>query len=79
VDANKWWGKAKATVSSDSRAVQAEANQRFVRETLVQRQPQYARAVERAAEALVRDLAQRGSASQDAIVAEVREALATAA
>jgi len=78
VDANTWWGKAKAKVSSDSRAARAEANQRFVRETLVQRQPRYARAVEHAAQALVRDLAQRGSSSQEAIAAEVRQALAAA-
>lgn len=46
-----------------SRAARAEANQRYVRETLVRRQPQYARLVERAAEAVARDMARRCSAA----------------
>jgi hypothetical protein len=78
VDARQWCGKAEAKTSSDSRAARAEANRRFVRETLARRQPRYARAVEGAAEALVRDMAQRRLAAQDVIVAEVRDALAAA-
>lgn len=53
--------KAGDKASTDGRAVRAEANQRFVRETLAARQPQYARMVERAAEAVVRELTQRRS------------------
>jgi hypothetical protein len=78
VDVKTWWDKAKAGASTDSRAARAEANQRFVRETLARRQPRYARMVERAAEAVIRDVPQRRLAAHDAIVTQTRRALVTA-
>lgn len=59
VDIKTRWGKATDKDSMDSRAARAEANRRYVRETLARRQPRYARLVERAAEAVARDMAQR--------------------
>lgn len=84
VTVKKLWSKTEAKAGADTqatRAARAKDNQRFVRETLAARQPEYARAVERAAEAVVREMAQR--CSQDAIVPEqaaksVRTALAAA-
>lgn len=78
VSVEKWSGKAKDKASTDVRAARAEANQRFVRETLARRQPQYARMVEHVAEAVVRDMPQCRSAARNAIVAEARRALAAA-
>lgn len=74
----KWSGKAKDKASTDVRAARAEANQRFVRETLARRQPQYARMVEHVAEAVVRDMPRCRSAARNDIVAEARRALAAA-
>lgn len=80
----KRWGKANDKASTDSKGARAEANQRFVRETLAQRQPQYARMVERVAEAVVRDMAQCRSADGTSVAeeaakpAEARDALAAA-
>lgn len=87
MDVKKRWGKAKnETATDNSRAARAAANQQFVRETLARRQPRYAQAVERAAEAVAHDLVQLRPAARDAVVPEqaalaarVREALAAAA
>lgn len=71
VDIEMRWSKARDMASMDSRAARAEANQLFVRETLARREPAFARTVERAAEAIVRDMMRRRCAARGALAVAV--------